>query len=62
MKELTPEQAEALFPELFKIARKLREKGVGVRLHSLRVGDIAADGTGGEPVKIVGVAGRPVGT
>ena len=61
MKELTPAQAEALFPELFKIARKLRAKGVEVRLHSFRVG-VADDGSGGEPVKIVGVAGSAVGT
>lgn len=48
---MTPEQAEKLFPELFKIARKLRAKGVEVRLHSFRVG-VADDGSGGEPVKI----------
>lgn len=58
---MTPEQAEALFPELFKIARKLRAKGVEVRLHSFRVG-VADDGSGGELVKITGAAGSPAGT
>lgn len=60
--ELTPEQAEALFPELFRIARKLRARGDGVRLHSLRQGIDPETGEGGTIVKVVGAPGRAEGT
>lgn len=50
---VTPAEAEALFPELFKIARQLRARGGTVRIHSLRVGDIDPEtGEGGTPVKV----------
>lgn len=52
MKELTPEEAEALIPELFKIARQLRARGALVRIHSLRIGDIDENGRGGEKIVI----------
>lgn len=42
----------AFFPELFELARKLRESGATVRIHSLRVGDIDDDGNGGEKVVV----------
>ena len=51
--QTTPEVAEAMFPELFKIARQLRARGGEVRVHSLRVGDIdPVTGEGGTPVKV----------
>lgn len=60
MIEVTPEQAEKLFPELFRIARQLRSKGGEVRVHSLRTGDIdPVSGEGGEQVKVVAAAEVP---